>query len=233
MSDVFSAISDPTRRQILDALASKGLTVSELVNITGEGQPTVSKHLKTLREAGLVNVEAAGQSRVYSLEANGFADAAAWMANFAPAVIGSAAGQVVASAANDLDAKLQVKLGEAGEQVGSWLAAGATWLGSQLQEKLAQADVDAKKLGRDLGRQLAEAKAGALDKAGELSDDLLDEVAEVKAKVTKKIQEVTKSGSKSPAKPVAKKPAAKKTATKKPAAKSPVVTVVDADADEF
>lgn len=233
MSDVFTAISDATRRQILEALADKGLTVSELVTITGEGQPTVSKHLKTLREAGLVSVEAVGQSRVYSLEANGFADVAAWVSHFAPAAIGSAAGQVAATAANELDAKLQAKLGEAGEQVGSWLAAGATWLSGQVQEKLAQADVDAKKLGRDLGRQLADAKAGAVDKAGEVQENIMDEVAEVKAKVTRTIESITKPKSASKASSSAKagsaKPASKTSSTAKPK----VVSVIDDDADEF
>jgi DNA-binding transcriptional ArsR family regulator len=64
MSDIFNAISDATRRQILGALAkTPGLTVSELVALTGEGQPTVSKHLKTLRDLNLVTVESAGQTR--------------------------------------------------------------------------------------------------------------------------------------------------------------------------
>ena len=67
MTDIFSAISDQTRRHILDALASSSpLTVSELVAITGEAQPTVSKHLKTLREAGLVSTETVGQNRCLS-----------------------------------------------------------------------------------------------------------------------------------------------------------------------
>ncbi|NCV98829.1 MAG: ArsR family transcriptional regulator [Actinobacteria bacterium] len=59
MADIFEAIADPTRRNIMETLlsaqvAGSELTVSELVQKTGLGQPTVSKHLKTLREVGLV-----------------------------------------------------------------------------------------------------------------------------------------------------------------------------------
>ena len=62
MADIFEAIADPTRRQLMETLLSSNLTggngeltVTELVEKTGVGQPTVSKHLKTLREVGLVS----------------------------------------------------------------------------------------------------------------------------------------------------------------------------------
>lgn len=65
--DVFAVIADPTRRHILQALAVERLAVGELVEELGVSQPTVSKHLKVLRTAGLVETEAVGQKRFYSL----------------------------------------------------------------------------------------------------------------------------------------------------------------------
>lgn len=189
MSDVFSAIADPTRRVILEQLAKGEKTVGELVSITGEGQPTISKHLKTLREAELVLVTAQGQSRKYSLATGGFTEVALWISKVAPNAE-SATVQVAAEVASDLDAKFKEVLGDAGAQVGSWLAAGATWLGNQVQDKLSSADIDAKKLGRELGRQLAEAKSGALDFAGEKEEQLRESLTEVTAKVTKAVKDV-------------------------------------------
>ncbi len=73
MADIFQVISDPTRREILLALLvehqnSSEASVSELVERLEVSQPTVSKHLKVLREAELVSVREDGQHRFYSLE---------------------------------------------------------------------------------------------------------------------------------------------------------------------
>ncbi|MDO4898208.1 MAG: metalloregulator ArsR/SmtB family transcription factor [Rothia sp. (in: high G+C Gram-positive bacteria)] len=65
--DVFAVIADPTRRHILQSLAVERLAVGELVEELGVSQPTVSKHLKVLRNAGLVETEAVGQKRFYSI----------------------------------------------------------------------------------------------------------------------------------------------------------------------
>lgn len=75
MSDIFSVIADPTRRDLLDLLLSHRpdsdgegeASVSELVEALGLTQPTVSKHLKVLRDAGLVSVREEGQHRFYRL----------------------------------------------------------------------------------------------------------------------------------------------------------------------
>ena len=164
MTDIFSAISDQTRRHILDALASSSpLTVSELVAITGEAQPTVSKHLKTLREAGLVSTETVGQNRFYSLDAAPLAAVSEWLTS----ILGA-----------ELAADLEAKLGEVGEkvgtQVGSWLAAGSTWVGEKIAEKVT-IETDTDKLGRELGRRLADAKHQA-----ELSARQAEKAARVK-----------------------------------------------------
>lgn len=69
-TDVFNAIAEPRRRQILDLLAATGpCAVGALVIALGLPQPAVSKHLGVLREVGLVSVEKRGQSRVYQLNA--------------------------------------------------------------------------------------------------------------------------------------------------------------------
>lgn len=67
IDDVFAVIADSTRRQILQALADGRRPVGELVEELGISQPTVSKHLKVLRNVKLVKSEASGQKRFYSL----------------------------------------------------------------------------------------------------------------------------------------------------------------------
>jgi DNA-binding transcriptional ArsR family regulator len=66
-TDAFNAIAEPRRREILDALVAGERPVNELVASLGVAQPMVSKHLKVLREVGLVDVRDAGRQRVYSL----------------------------------------------------------------------------------------------------------------------------------------------------------------------
>ena len=69
-SDVFNAIAEPRRRQIVELLARRGpLAVGTLVVTLGLPQPAVSKHLGVLRKVGLVAVIKQGKQRVYSLEA--------------------------------------------------------------------------------------------------------------------------------------------------------------------
>ena len=69
-SDVFNAIAEPRRRQIVELLARRGaLAVGTLVVTLGLSQPAVSKHLGVLRKVGVVAVIKQGKQRVYSLEA--------------------------------------------------------------------------------------------------------------------------------------------------------------------
>jgi len=73
MADIFDVIADGTRRDILQLLRERasggehGTSVSHIVTELGVSQPTVSKHLKVLREAELVTVREEGQHRYYSL----------------------------------------------------------------------------------------------------------------------------------------------------------------------
>jgi len=88
MADIFDVLSDPTRRELLGRLLAAGadgeLSVGSLVEQTGLSQPTVSKHLKVLREQGLVAVREEAQHRYYHLDPAPLAEVADWLAAFAP-----------------------------------------------------------------------------------------------------------------------------------------------------
>ena len=65
--DAFNAVAEPRRRQIVDALAGGERAVNDLVRALGLAQPQVSKHLRVLREVGVVDVREAGRQRLYRL----------------------------------------------------------------------------------------------------------------------------------------------------------------------
>ena len=69
-TDAFNAVAEPRRRQILDLLAAGERPVNDLVSALGMPQPGVSKHLRVLREVGLVTVRDDGRQRVYRLNAH-------------------------------------------------------------------------------------------------------------------------------------------------------------------
>lgn len=66
-ADAFNAVAEPRRRQILDALAGGERPVNDLVRLLALAQPQVSKHLRVLREVGLVEVRDEGRQRIYRL----------------------------------------------------------------------------------------------------------------------------------------------------------------------
>ena len=80
-SDVFSVIADPTRRNIVHLLAEQTRTVGAVVEHLNMSQPTISKHLKILREARAVTVLVEGQRRLYSLNPEVFDEITAWVAD--------------------------------------------------------------------------------------------------------------------------------------------------------
>jgi DNA-binding transcriptional ArsR family regulator len=96
MADIFSVIADPTRRHLLELLLERYTaagsaevtphagesSVSELVHALDLSQPTVSKHLKVLRDAGLVAVREEGQHRYYKLDASPLEDVEDWTIPF-------------------------------------------------------------------------------------------------------------------------------------------------------
>ncbi|MBO0840174.1 MAG: helix-turn-helix transcriptional regulator [Sciscionella sp.] len=78
--DVFEVVADPTRRSILDLLAGRERSAGELVTaFPSLSQPAVSRHLRVLRDVGLVRARIAGQRRMYSLRADRLAELDAWL----------------------------------------------------------------------------------------------------------------------------------------------------------
>jgi DNA-binding transcriptional ArsR family regulator len=75
----YAALAAPSRRQILDLLRGGERSVTELVARLGLSQPGVSKHLKLLREAGLVDVRPEGRQRWYGLRAQPLAEVDEWL----------------------------------------------------------------------------------------------------------------------------------------------------------
>jgi DNA-binding transcriptional ArsR family regulator len=81
--DRFQAIADPTRRVMLSRLRGGGeLRASAVAEGFALTQPALSKHLRILREAGLVRVTERGRERLYALDPGGFADIIDWVATF-------------------------------------------------------------------------------------------------------------------------------------------------------
>ena len=80
--DVFRAVSDPTRRQMLELLGARDRTVTELAEPFAITQPAVSQHLRVLREAGLVQVRPEAQRRWYALRPEPLEELDAWLAPY-------------------------------------------------------------------------------------------------------------------------------------------------------
>ena len=77
--DTFVVLAEPTRRRILDRLRRADSSVGELVEALAVSQPTVSKHLKVLREAGFVSCRTAAQQRIYRIETRPLRALDAWL----------------------------------------------------------------------------------------------------------------------------------------------------------
>jgi DNA-binding transcriptional ArsR family regulator len=82
VTPVFEILAEPSRRRVLDLLLEQERTVTELVDALDMSQPAVSKHLRVLREAGLVEARVDAQRRVYSLRPEPLADVDAWLAPY-------------------------------------------------------------------------------------------------------------------------------------------------------
>ena len=81
-TDAFNAVAEPRRREILDVLASGELPVGDLVVLLGLAQPQVSKHLKVLRDVGLVHVREEGRQRLYRLNGGPLKPIHDWVSNY-------------------------------------------------------------------------------------------------------------------------------------------------------
>jgi DNA-binding transcriptional ArsR family regulator len=82
VESVFEIIAEPNRRAILSLLVSSEQSVGEIERQLGMAQPTVSKHLRVLREAGLVESTVDAQRRLYRLNPEPFHELEAWLAPF-------------------------------------------------------------------------------------------------------------------------------------------------------
>jgi len=81
-TDAFNAVAEPRRRQILDLLVGGERAVNDLVDLLDLAQPLVSKHLRVLREVGLVDVRDSGRQRVYRLNAAPLKPIHDWVKNY-------------------------------------------------------------------------------------------------------------------------------------------------------
>src|ERR1700723_4546301 len=85
-SDVFNALADVHRRQVLDALIEGEKTVGAIVSDLSMSQPQVSKHLRVLSEVGLVRCRAEGRRRLYRLEPARLQPLQEWLAKYEQAL---------------------------------------------------------------------------------------------------------------------------------------------------
>ena len=83
MTDVFAAIADPTRRVILDMLAKRPMSAGEIGDVLPRlSQPGVSRHLRILRDGGLVDVQTKAQQRIYTVKPEGMMELYDWVAKY-------------------------------------------------------------------------------------------------------------------------------------------------------
>jgi DNA-binding transcriptional ArsR family regulator len=81
-ADAFNAVAEPRRRQILDAIAGGERSVNDLVALLGLPQPVISKHLRVLREVGLVTARDEGRQRLYRLNGSALKPVFDWVKDF-------------------------------------------------------------------------------------------------------------------------------------------------------
>lgn len=80
--DAIEALADPTRRRIVELLAERERTAGEIASQFSISRPAVSRHLRVLREHGLVHAREDGQRRVYTLEPAPLAELDAWLRRY-------------------------------------------------------------------------------------------------------------------------------------------------------
>jgi DNA-binding transcriptional ArsR family regulator len=117
--DVFAVIAEATRRDILVSLQAGDKAVGELVEELAASQPTISKHLKVLREADLVSMRAQGQKRYYALNRKPLAGVASWLETFD-------VGRAVSAAASPDAAPQKASEAEAGAARAAAASAGTS-----------------------------------------------------------------------------------------------------------
>jgi len=158
MSDIFVAISDPKRRELLEVLAKADQTAAELAKSSGETLASVNKQLTVLKLAHLVKASRA-KTPVYSINPAGVKPLGVWAAKVAGAKI---------------TAELEIRADELGEKAEELLNQGSTWLSKKIDPKSKVKDVNG--LAKLLGRVLADTKKTATDEVTSKVDDVVKEV---------------------------------------------------------
>ena len=165
MSDIFLAIADPKRREILEALAKEEQTLAQLAKTIKETPAATTKQLTILKEAGLVKASRAKTS-VYSTNPKALKPLGVWVAKFAGA---------------EITAELGERADELAELATEYINKGSTWLGKKLNPKSKVKNVD--DLAKELGRKLATVKK---ETETEVTEKVQSAVKEVKARVKRK-----------------------------------------------
>ncbi len=93
-AEVFTALADPTRRNILEALRDRPKTVGELAKGQTVSRPAVSQHLKVLQSAKLVSVQPKGNRRLYSVKRDGLDDLRMYLESFWSDVLSSYGAEI-------------------------------------------------------------------------------------------------------------------------------------------
>jgi DNA-binding transcriptional ArsR family regulator len=112
MDDIFNVLAEPIRREILVRLrnaAPGDLSVGDLVTAVAQSQPTVSKHLKVLRDTGLVSVREEGQHRFYRLNPEPLASVEGWVLGMNDAPAANSTKSSSAAAAPSILANVDVE----------------------------------------------------------------------------------------------------------------------------
>jgi len=165
MSDIFVAIADPKRREILEALAKEEQTIAQLAKTVKETPAATTKHVGILKDAGLVKASRA-KVAVYSTNPKALKPLGIWVAKFAGA---------------EISAELGLRAEELAEVATEYINQGSTWLGKKLNPKSKVKNVD--DLAKELGRKLATVKK---DAETEVTEKVQSAVKEVKARVKRR-----------------------------------------------
>lgn len=162
MTDIFVAISDPKRREILEVLAKDEQTIAQLAKAIKETPAATAKQVAVLKDAGLVKASRA-KVAVYSTNPKALKPLGVWVAKFAGA---------------EITAELGERADELAEIASDYINKGSSWLGKKLNPKSKVKNVD--DLAKELGRKLATVKK---DTETEVTVKVQAAVKEVKARV--------------------------------------------------
>jgi DNA-binding transcriptional ArsR family regulator len=168
--DVFAVIAEATRRDILVSLQAGDKAVGELVEELAASQPTISKHLKVLREADLVSMRAQGQKRYYALNPKPLEGIASWLETFDVGRAAAAAASPAAAAQQAEPLKAEEAGSGAAESAGTLAGSQAPALAGAASARAASASA-ASASAANAGEGVPDAFAAAAAHTGGTPDD--------------------------------------------------------------